>query len=268
MKPTRMITAVTMVAAMFPPARVHSQPQSEPTISVQKIGHGVTPPRLKYQPEPEYSEKARAGGYEGVCTLSLIVGVDGKTSNIRVVNAIGLGLDEKAVEAVRNWRFDPARKDGVPVAVQLAVEVDFHLYGNPTTAKMAELRKKVAAGDARAEFELANDYFEGRKLPRDEKEGMVLLEKASNQGLSQAQFMLAERLIHAGSTDYPKAYMWYALAQRGGEKHSNKALKKLTAQMTPDQLQAGRGASRQLAYLHTINLRDREECLTRSGGQD
>jgi len=50
---------------------------------------------------------------------------------------------------------------------------------------------------------------------------------------------LAERLIRAASPDYAKAYLWYTLAQRGGEKHSGKALKKLTAQISPDQLQAG-----------------------------
>jgi TonB family protein len=57
-----------------------------------------------------------------------VVGVDGRPSNIHVQSSLGMGLDEKAIEAVKNWRFEPAMKDGHPVPVQIAVEVDFHLY--------------------------------------------------------------------------------------------------------------------------------------------
>src|SRR5246500_802685 len=92
------------------------------------VGGGVSPPRQIYAPEPEFSEEARKAKYQGVCTLGLIVGTDGRPSNIRVLNSLGMGLDEKAMEAVRNWKFEPAMKDGHPVRVEIAVEVDFHLY--------------------------------------------------------------------------------------------------------------------------------------------
>jgi len=92
------------------------------------VGGGVSPPRAIYQPEPEFSEEARKAKYQGVCTLGLIVGVDGRPSNIRVLSSLGMGLDEKAIEAVRTWKFEPAMKDGHPVRVEIAVEVDFHLY--------------------------------------------------------------------------------------------------------------------------------------------
>jgi protein TonB len=55
------------------------------------------------------------------------VGADGVPRNVRVLSSLGMGLDEKAVEAVQNWKFEPAMKDGKPVAVELAIEVDFHL---------------------------------------------------------------------------------------------------------------------------------------------
>ena len=58
----------------------------------------------------------------------LVVGTDGRPSNIRVLSSLGMGLDEKAIEAVRTWKFEPAMKDGHPVRVEIAVEVDFHLY--------------------------------------------------------------------------------------------------------------------------------------------
>ncbi|HVN21956.1 MAG TPA: energy transducer TonB [Dongiaceae bacterium] len=93
-----------------------------------RVGAGVSPPRPIYSPEPEFSEEARKAKYQGVCTLALVVGPDGRPTNIRVQSSLGMGLDEKAIEAVRNWKFEPGMKDGHPVAVAIAVEVDFHLY--------------------------------------------------------------------------------------------------------------------------------------------
>jgi len=93
-----------------------------------RVGAGVSPPRVIYQPEPEFSEEARKAKFQGICTLALVVGADGRPSNIRVQSSLGMGLDEKAIEAVRNWKFEPAMKDGHPVPVAIAVEVDFHLY--------------------------------------------------------------------------------------------------------------------------------------------
>jgi len=93
-----------------------------------RVGAGVSPPRVIYQPEPEFSEEARKAKFQGICTLALVVGVDGRPSQIRVQSSLGMGLDEKAIEAVKNWKFEPAMKDGHAVPVAIAVEVDFHLY--------------------------------------------------------------------------------------------------------------------------------------------
>jgi len=92
------------------------------------VGGGVSPPRATYAPEPEFSEEARKAKYQGVCTLALVVRADGTPSDIRVVGSLGMGLDEKAIEKVKTWRFEPAMKDGHPVNVAIEVEVDFHLY--------------------------------------------------------------------------------------------------------------------------------------------
>jgi periplasmic protein TonB len=95
---------------------------------VFRIGKGVTPPRVIYQTDPEFSEEARKAKYQGTCVLGLVVDANGRPTAIRVLNALGMGLDEKAIESVKNWKFEPGKKDGHDVAVEIAVEVDFHLY--------------------------------------------------------------------------------------------------------------------------------------------
>jgi len=93
-----------------------------------RVGGGVSAPKAIYSPDPEYSEEARKAKFQGTCVLWLVVGPDGRPRDIRVQRTLGLGLDEKAIEAVKTWRFDPAMKDGKPVAVQINVEVSFRLY--------------------------------------------------------------------------------------------------------------------------------------------
>jgi periplasmic protein TonB len=95
---------------------------------VLRVGKGIKPPRQIYSPDPDYSEEARKMKHQGSVMLWMVVGTDGRPRNIRVQRSLGLGLDEKAVEAVKTWRFEPARKDGQPVAVQINVEVLFRLY--------------------------------------------------------------------------------------------------------------------------------------------
>jgi TonB family protein len=93
-----------------------------------RMGKGMTPPRVIYQTDPEFSEEARKAKFQGNCVLGLVVDASGRPTHIRVLNALGMGLDEKAIESVKNWKFEPGKKDGHDVAVEIAVEVDFHLY--------------------------------------------------------------------------------------------------------------------------------------------
>src|SRR5205807_2434231 len=86
---------------------------------IQKAGvNGVGMPKCQYCPDPEYSREARKKKYEGVVVLMVVVTVEGKAKNIQVMKSAGMGLDEKAIEAVRKWRFKPAMKDGKPVDAQ------------------------------------------------------------------------------------------------------------------------------------------------------
>ena len=89
---------------------------------------GVTPPKAKYTPEPDFSEEARKAKYQGTVTLSAIIGPDGRPRNLRVVRSLGMGLDEKALEKVRTWLFEPGKRNGQPVSVAMTLEVDFRLF--------------------------------------------------------------------------------------------------------------------------------------------
>lgn len=92
------------------------------------VGDGVSAPRPIFTPEPEFSEEARKAKYQGVVVLTIIVGTDGRVHNPRVIRALGMGLDEKAIEGVKVWKFDPSKKDGRAVAVEMNIEVAFNLY--------------------------------------------------------------------------------------------------------------------------------------------
>ena len=92
------------------------------------MGGGVSAPKALQTPDPEYSEEARKAKYQGTVVLWLVVDPNGNPQQVKVARSLGMGLDQKAVEAVRHWKFEPAMKDGRPVAVQINVEVNFRLY--------------------------------------------------------------------------------------------------------------------------------------------
>ena len=92
-----------------------------------RIGAGVSAPALLYKVEPEYSEEARKSKYQGTVVLRVVIDASGRAVNPEVVRSLGLGLDEKAIEAVKKWRFKPGYKDGRPVAVVAQIEVNFRL---------------------------------------------------------------------------------------------------------------------------------------------
>jgi TonB family protein len=102
-------------------------PKQAETASAIKVGPGIKPPTLAYKVEPEYSEEARAAKLQGTVLLKVVIDVDGLAKDIQVVNGQGLGLDEQAVAAIMRWKFNPAQKDGAPVAVQAQIEVNFKL---------------------------------------------------------------------------------------------------------------------------------------------
>jgi periplasmic protein TonB len=94
---------------------------------VMNAGAGVSAPVVIYSVEPEFSDEARRAKYQGVCMVALIVDAQGNPTHIHVERSLGMGLDEKAVEAVQQYRFKPAYYRGRPVPVNMIVVVNFHI---------------------------------------------------------------------------------------------------------------------------------------------
>ncbi len=95
---------------------------------LMKVGGVVSAPVLIYSPDPEFSDEARRAKYQGICVVGLIVDAQGNPREARVVRPLGMGLDQKALEAVRQYKFKPALYKGRPVAVAIDIEVNFRIY--------------------------------------------------------------------------------------------------------------------------------------------
>jgi TonB family protein len=98
-----------------------------PAAAVYKSGGDVSAPRMTSHVGPEYSEEARANKLQGSIQVSLVVDVTGAPTQIAILHPLGMGLDEKAIEAISQWKFTPGQKNGSPVPVFTQVEVTFHL---------------------------------------------------------------------------------------------------------------------------------------------
>jgi TonB family protein len=94
---------------------------------VFRVGGGVSAPQVVFKVDPEYSEQARKAKYQGTVVLNLVVQKDGSVRDIKILQPLGLGLDEKAIEAVKQWRFKPGQRNGESVDVAAIIEVTFRL---------------------------------------------------------------------------------------------------------------------------------------------
>ncbi len=107
--------------------RANIKPEPPLPESVFRVGKGVTPPVPVKRGEPDYTDEARLARLQGTAVLRVLIGIDGRTHETQVVRELGLGLDENAIEAISQWQFKPATKDGQPVPVIANIEVNFRL---------------------------------------------------------------------------------------------------------------------------------------------
>jgi TonB family protein len=99
-----------------------------PAERLPRIGGGVSAPRLLTKVDPDFDETARAMKYSGVVLVNFVVDAEGKPGRFRILHPVGLGLDEQAIAAVAQYTFQPARQAGLPVTVELNVEVNFQIF--------------------------------------------------------------------------------------------------------------------------------------------
>lgn len=118
---TGLVCAVLMSATgLLSPVRAQDD-------GVYRVGGDVTAPSVLQKVEPQYTSAAHEANYEGAVLLGVVIGPDGLAHDVRVVKSLGMGLDEKAVDAVLQWRFKPGEKAGVPVSVRAQIEIKFRL---------------------------------------------------------------------------------------------------------------------------------------------
>jgi TonB family protein len=216
MRPSAALLLATLVSFSL-----HAYSQCEVPNLTKQLPLSISPPCLLMKVEPNYSEEARAAHVEGKAILSVVVDHQGNPQNLKVVRSLGFGLDQKAIEAVQKWRFQPGTKDGKPVAVIVTVEVNFRLLSDPD-----ELRVKADRGDANAEYELGLLYALGKGVPKDYVEAARLMRKAAEQDLPPAQFSLGTMYANGqGVTrDDAEAAEWYQKAAKAGDAAAETAL--------------------------------------------
>ena len=127
-------------AGIVPPSQPRDGAVPAPAAAAAAVGayparDGVTSPIPTYKIDPQYSEEARKAKWQGSVLISTVIDETGKPQDLKVVRPLGLGLDEKAIEAVSQWRFQPGTKDGAPVRVAAQIEVTFRLADNPPAAQ-------------------------------------------------------------------------------------------------------------------------------------
>jgi len=122
----RVVEETGATASLFGPPPAPAMPAG-----VYQVGSGVSQPRLIKKVEPKYSREALKQKVEGTVTVSLVVGVDGKATDISIVKSLDEGLDQQAIKAISEWRFEPGKKDGKPVPVMAKVDVNFRLAKTP-----------------------------------------------------------------------------------------------------------------------------------------
>jgi TonB family protein len=141
----RIISLIGLVCCLVsgPVPAAASQAKESP---VYEPGNGVSAPVAVKQVKPQYTADAMRARVEGVVTLEGVVQPDGSITQIRVKKALNPGLDQEAIKAVKQWRFEPGTKDGKPVAVRVALEMTFTLRDKPSQPVFPA--PPVVSGDA------------------------------------------------------------------------------------------------------------------------
>jgi len=120
-----LLAVISFDAPVYSAQAEKDAPKSEPEEAIYDVGPGITPPRVIHQVSPQYLG-SRGIRVVGSVVIALVVTSQGFPKDPQVVKSLEKDVDKSAVDAVKQWRFDPAKKDGKAVAVRTALEIDFH----------------------------------------------------------------------------------------------------------------------------------------------
>jgi TonB family protein len=141
------------------------------------VGGDVTSPRVLARIEPKYTEEARKAGVEGAIVLQLVVNAEGRPENVRVVKGLRSDLDENAVAALQQWKFEPGKKGGKPVSVFATIQVRFRVPLSPTDDPIYRVGGDVTA--PRAIRRVEPEYTQAARAMR--VSGIVALQAVINR---------------------------------------------------------------------------------------
>ena len=125
---TQVLVLANVVAVHLSGTARSAQEQAENSSDTAYEIADVTPPKAVYHPDPQYTDSARKKKIHGTVVVAMIVTPDGKVRDVKVIKSLDKDLDKQAIAAVGTWRFEPATKDGKPVAVHLKAEANFRIY--------------------------------------------------------------------------------------------------------------------------------------------
>jgi TonB family protein len=150
----------------------------------------VTPPKVLHRVDPRYTREARANGIQGTVLIEVAVDETGKPGEVSVLSPIGFGLDNRAIDAVRQWTFRPGARDGKPVASIATVEVKFRIFHR---------RFDPAADERRIAFNLAVDAIQRKRQTSDPPDAQTLgtMRKLAQQKYPPAMYLYG-KLLEAG----------------------------------------------------------------------
>ena len=249
-------------------------PQQQPSQGVYRVGGGVTPPVPVYRVEPQFDELAREALFQGTVLIKTIVDAEGRATDPQVVKSVGLGLDEEALAAVRQWKFKPGTKDGQPVPVYAQIEITFRLldspvdtswmaaaassgirgdqarlgkafyWGNGVTQDYAQalnwFQKAASQDDARSESYLGMMYSQGQGVAKNSVEAERWFRSAAEQNDVIGQLNLGKGYMNGDGlpVEYVQAYKWLSLAikHKGQDAQAASLRDQVTLKMAPAEI--------------------------------
>ena len=228
-----LVTLFAFSVILFVALNAFGQTTDKGTVD-RASGGGVSYPKIINSPTPSLSEEATQVLYLCNPVVKLVVSPEGLPRDVSVPHPCDLGIDKEVIDAVGKGTFDPSRKNGQPVAVQIELQITLEFALKLDSKGQQALIERAKGGDTLAELQLSNQYLQGTAgFSQDLSLGQQWQLKAAADGQPIAQFLLARRLA---DQDLPGAYMWYSLAKEQGYEPAGVKLADLSTRMSPEQL--------------------------------